>query len=372
MSKLAISQTPTTITVVDQETAKVYTITNTQPNWNKVVAAVKLEDNDDEIVQLMSVKGAIENFSPTGAITVVGNDVKYKSHILAGLDVDHLLEAIRTGNQRQAKSLTLFLENKQLNPSYKAINMMYKFRQDKGMPLTDDGCFLAYKGVMKDYWSRNGNRTTVVLSGAVNEGGHILNAIDAYIEVDRKCVEDDPDKGCGEGLHAGSLEYATGWGEKVVIVKIHPKDVVSVPKAEDNKMRICAYTVVGECEGRMPEHFSKDLDQDTSDYEGCEDECPDCGSDLEGAGECYNCGWNPEDWNPEDEDCQCDTCEASDTAHSPSTVNQYDAGYQAGTKDGKAKTKRQYYAGDEPEVPAGQYDYIAGYNRGYSLARYGK
>lgn len=384
MSRLAISETPTTITVVDQETAKVYTITNTQPNWSRVVELVKEEDNDDEILQTISVRGAVENFSPTGEITVVGNDVRYKSRTLHGLDVDHLLEAIRTGNKRQAKALTLFLENKQFNPSYRAVNDMYKFRQDRGMPLTDDGCFLAYKGVLASYWSRNANPATIVLSGQTNEQGQILNTIGSYIEVDRKCVEDDPSKGCGEGLHAGSLEYASGWGEKVVIVKINPKDVVSVPTAEDNKMRICAYTVVGECEGLMPQHFDKDLDQDYGD-EGEDDEdygeegsCPDCGSDLEGASECQFCGWVPdegsnnEDTDPWDEvtggECQSE-CKCNSERESE---NPYDDGYFAGQKDGRSKVKRQYYEGDELNESNGQSDYIAGYNAGYKKARYGK
>jgi len=384
MSKLAISQTPSTITVVDQTTAKVYTITNTQSNWNATVEAVKGEDNDDEILQVISVKAAVENFSPTGQITVYGNDVRYKGHTLAGLDVDHLLEAIRTGNKRQAKRLTRFLENKQLNPSYKAINMMYKFRQDKGMPLTDDGYFLAYKGVRSDYWSKNANKQTIVLHGEVNEQGQILNKIGAYIEVDRKCVEDDPSKPCGEGLHAGSLEYATDWGERVLIVKIHPKDVVSVPDAEDNKMRICkmricAYTVESECEGRMPEHFSKELDtdfvdSDGLDYNGDETECPDCGENLREDDYCENCGWSS------DCDCDCSTSECksqSDTDRVDNTkvarrYYHYDTGYDRGVREGKSKVARRYYEGDELQHTNGTSDYISGYNAGYKSARYGK
>ena len=372
MSRLAISETPTTITVVDQATAKVHTITNTQPNWSKVVDLIKEEDNDDEILQAISVRAAVENFSSSGAITVVGNDVRYKDRALHGLDVDHLLEAIHTGNKRQAKALTLFLENKQLNPSYRAVNDMYKFRQDRGMPLTDDGCFLAYKGVQTSYWSKNGNTETIVLSGQTNEQGQILNTIGAYIEVDRKCVEDDVTKGCGEGLHAGSLQYASGWGEKVIIVKINPKDVVSVPEAEDNKMRVCAYTVVNECEGLMPQNFSKELDEDwDKDWDKDEDDdgeaypesCPDCGCHLEGRSYCENCGWDAED--PWDE---IETDDSTTLDGQPA----YDIGYAAGQKDGRSKVKRQHYDGDELNETNGQSDYIAGYNAGYKRARYGK
>jgi len=381
MSKLAISQTPTTITVVDQTTAKVYTITNSQPNWSKVVEAIREEDNDDEILQTISVKAAVENFSPNGSITVFGNDVKYKGFALAGLDVDHLLEAIRTGNKRQAKALTSFLENKQANPSYKAVGMMYKFRQDKGMPLTDDGHFLAYKGVLKDYWSRNANKTTIVLHGQTNENGQILNRIGDYIEVDRKCVEDDPAKSCGPGLHAGSLEYATGWGERVIIVKIHPKDVVSVPDHEDNKMRVCAYTVVGECEGRMSEHFAKELDNDVESEPEGESEvyCSECEELVDPDAEfCDNCGAEviPDDADS-DHECECghSTCKSVVDAPEKATFNSkyhYDTGYQRGVREGTSKVARRYYEGDELKHTNGTADYISGYNAGYKSARYGK
>lgn len=357
MSKLAVSQTPTTVTVVDQTTAKVYTITNTQPNWVPLVEALKGEDNDEEILQLISVKSTIEHFSPVGEIEVNGNNVTYRGAILEGLDVDHLLEAIRTGNKRQAKALTLFLQNKQLNPSYQAVRDMYKFRQNRGMPLTDDGCFLAYKGVMKDYWSRNANPKTIVLSGQVNESGQILNTVGSYIEVDRKCVEDDPAKGCGEGLHAGSLEYASGWGEKVIIVKIHPKDVVSVPTSEDNKMRVCAYTVVGECQGIMPEHFDKKLDEPEFDDSDEEPEDESCDDDL-----CRDCG------ELLDSDGRCERCDSPDDRDDES----YNDGYEKGLKDGKAKVKRQYYDGDEDNGADGYNDYMAGYNEGYRKGRYHK
>ena len=374
MSRLAISETPTTITVVDQETAKVHTITNTQPNWSRVVDLIKEEDNDDEILQTISVRAAVENFSSSGAITVVGNDVRYKDRALHGLDVDHLLEAIHTGNKRQAKALTLFLENKQLNPSYRAVNDMYKFRQDRGMPLTDDGCFLAYKGVQTSYWSVHGNPETIVLSGQTNERGQILNLIGSYIEVDRKCVEDDPTKGCGEGLHAGSLQYASGWGDKVIIVKINPKDVVSVPSAEDNKMRVCAYTVVNECEGLMPQNFSKELDEDwdkdwDKDGEDYPESCPDCGADLdENENYCENCGWEfDQEVESDDDACCSDECPVT-----VATESAYDAGYADGQKDGRSKVKRQHYDGDELNETNGQSDYIAGYNAGYKKARYGK
>jgi hypothetical protein len=61
----------------------------------------------------------------------------------------------------------------------------------------------------------------------------------------------------------GSLES----GDRIVIVKINPKDVVSVPSdCNYEKLRTCRYEVVGEYEGELLKPLYKaDFSQD--DYE---------------------------------------------------------------------------------------------------------
>jgi hypothetical protein len=87
-----------------------------------------------------------------------------------------------------------------------------------------------------------------VLQGVVNSQGRIYNGVGEHIEVQRNCVDDDRNNHCRPGLHVGSLDYARGWARgKVVVVKVNPKDVVSVPNdCQCQKLRCCAYTVVSE------------------------------------------------------------------------------------------------------------------------------
>jgi hypothetical protein len=70
--------------------------------------------------------------------------------------------------------------------------------------------------------------------------------------------------------------------------------------------------------------------------------------------------------------CGCDAGNDFVSNQTVATDSSYDTGYSAGLKDGKAKTKRQHYEGDELKENDGRSDYISGYNAGYKFGRYGK
>jgi hypothetical protein len=55
----------------------------------------------------------------------------------------------------------------------------------------------------------------------------------------------------------GSEEYATSFGQRTVIVKVNPRDVVSVPLDCDcQKMRVCEYEVTADYAGSMRQTYS--------------------------------------------------------------------------------------------------------------------
>jgi len=123
------------------------------------------------------------------------------------------------------------------NTSLRNIETLYDFMKSAGIPLTDDGCFLAYKFVGNDYkdcYSRT-----------------IDNSVGSVVKMDRNKVDDDPNRTCSRGLHVGNFEYSgsPSGDRRVVICKVHPKDVVAIPVDYDAaKMRVCEYEVVGEVE----------------------------------------------------------------------------------------------------------------------------
>lgn len=160
-------------------------------------------------------------------------------------------------------SLKEFFKNYSENPSFELINKENISRNDFGLfdflsvnelPITEDGCFLAYKGVNEHLFSINGNNKTRVISGYVDKTGHILNNIGEVIECHRGDVDPSRTACSTNGLHVGSLQYAQGWAGpsgKVLVIKINPKDVVSVPEMETSKCRVCKYEVVQELKSEI-------------------------------------------------------------------------------------------------------------------------
>lgn len=76
----------------------------------------------------------------------------------------------------------------------------------------------------------------------------------------REAVDANADVHCSKGLHVGALAYSGpgGWywsnGDRVVICKINPRDVISVPNDHNGqKMRVCEYEVVAEYEYDLTE-----------------------------------------------------------------------------------------------------------------------
>jgi hypothetical protein len=86
-------------------------------------------------------------------------------------------------------------------------------------------------------------------------------------EMPRNEVNDDKDQTCSDGLHFCSQGYLGfyGAGGRTMILKVNPRDVVSIPSDYDNaKGRACKYEVIGELEAKPDTGHSFD----TSVYNG--------------------------------------------------------------------------------------------------------
>ncbi len=312
-----ISKTQDTVLVVDDGVVK--TARADHPKWADILKVFDRCGHDgsnftgptDELLALMDLKTAVENYT-VGRLSVCPSGVTYNNRPLHTIDAERVMSFMRDG--LSYKPIANYIERKMKNPSARAIQEMYNFLEHKGMPLTVRGTFLAYKGVTMDFWSINGNKETVVLQGRTDSAGRILNEIGSVIEVERSSVDDDFRVGCSTGLHAGSLAYAKGWGQRVVIVEIDPADVVSVPEdCSCQKLRCCKYTVIGEYNGPLPDTLCTDYDSENEP-----DVCHQCGAE-EGScdcdEECDGCGCHPDS-------CTCDTAEEEVPGETPAERNQ--------------------------------------------------
>lgn len=132
-----------------------------------------------------------------------------------------------------AEPLFKFIDKLGLNPRPESREELLGFIRVNSMLLTPDGDLLAYKGVTGDF------KDTHTRS--------IDNSIGTAHRMPREEVDDRRGVTCSRGFHVSSQAYAKGYGDRLVLVKVDPRDVVSVPADyREQKMRVCAYEVVAE------------------------------------------------------------------------------------------------------------------------------
>jgi hypothetical protein len=113
---------------------------------------------------------------------------------------------------------------------------LYEFLEVGKNPITEDGCFLAYKAVRGDFLD--------IYSGKFD------NSIGAELKMLRNKVDENQNNTCSSGFHVCSFDYLRHFasaGGHVMVCKVNPADVVAIPADYHNtKMRVCRYEVVGE------------------------------------------------------------------------------------------------------------------------------
>ena len=168
--------------------------------------------------------------------------------------------------QMPIEVMVKFWANLKQNPSFNSRKMLYDFLTHNGHPLTEDGCFIAYRGVREDFKDKH--------------TGKFDNSVGQVCEIPRNEVDDNPNNTCSHGLHVACYDYAKGFGEQLIEVKVNPKDVVAVPTDYNGtKMRVCKFEVMAVCEKIRTESVynieaetDDDLDYDDfSDEEDSED-----------------------------------------------------------------------------------------------------
>lgn len=205
---------------------------SSQKHWDTAREALRTR-NYDELIRLLkpaeALRVAIEDVPE---FSIHDDRVYWGDTVLHGALAERMLQMAEEGFDFEP--LVLFLQNLMQNPSYRAREQLYSFLESNSLPITTDGCFMAYKRIRSDH--------TDVFSGKIS------NRIGEVVRMDRAMVDDDPTRTCSAGLHVASLPYLKEYsGERLVAVKVNPKDVVAVPTDYQNtKMRVCAYTVTQE------------------------------------------------------------------------------------------------------------------------------
>jgi hypothetical protein len=229
------------------------TISVQNPHFGGLLRALQKNAPEQELKSLFDLATAVRTYSE-GNVSVKNGTVYYKGEEIKNSVGDRIMRFMTAG--LPWKPLARFLDNLMKNPSRRAVEYLYNFLEYGNLAITDDGCFLAYKAVRNDYTDKHSGRFS-------NTPGSVLS-------MQRNQVCDDPDLGCSYGFHVGSLEYvrnfACGYGDeagdRIVIVKTNPADVVSVPHdCGYQKVRTAKYSVVSEYTGPLPDYVSDEPEE---------------------------------------------------------------------------------------------------------------
>jgi hypothetical protein len=236
----------------------VHTVREGQINFATLRDAIRAKDWD-AVPDLISPARAVEKFA-TGRVSVQNGEVLLDGEAVHNAITSRILDMVSEGFD--ADPLMKFLERLSNNPSKTAVDELYQWLEGTRLPITEDGCFMAYKKVRSDYMDfytgKVLNKPAVLMTDADAEyiktpQGNVTVSVEdgiTTLSMPRNKVDDDRDRTCSYGLHFCSLSYLPcyhGGQGRVLLVKIDPADVVSIPSDYDNaKGRAMRYQIMSE------------------------------------------------------------------------------------------------------------------------------
>jgi len=233
------------VTLADGES---YTVKHAEKNFPAVRQAI-IESNWDKIPELLNPGKAIEAWAQ-GLFDFKHNYLYFQGQRVPQ-EINAKFVAMAEAGE-DPRPLMRFFQRLQNNPSFRSVQQLFRFINQKKIPIGQDGCILAYKAVRRNYWDKHTGKTFQYKVGSV-------------IEMPRNQISDDPKVACAPGLHVGARDYlgsdgrtgpkGYGGSDLWMIVKVDPADVVSVPYDYDSrKMRVCKMVVVGHYGSDLPDH----------------------------------------------------------------------------------------------------------------------
>jgi hypothetical protein len=238
---------------------------HSHPQYSGLVESV-MSGDEEEFVRLLNTGLEIQDWSE-GDFEFRDGFLYFEEEQVASDPTRRMIECIQQGFPHQA--LMNYLTNLYDNVSERAVQESYTWSSHKGLPITEDGMMVGYKGVR--YYSGN---TINCKNGELKDGDLVdiytgktfRNNVGDKCSMKRRQVCDDHTQGCSSGLHVGTYDYACDWAGStgvVVLVKFNPKDIVSVPSDCDcQKMRVSEYEVLSIAREQLEEAvYEEEVDE---------------------------------------------------------------------------------------------------------------
>jgi hypothetical protein len=213
---------------------KFYSIDDSHANHPLLLEQLRLppaERDLDAVRDFLTIKTMIARLT-VGRVSITDTEVLFEGTAIGNYMAERMLELMNDGID--IEPYAAFMNNVMDNPADYIHDELYQWMEKAKMPITPDGCFIAFKKVRADY--------TDCYTGMFD------NSPGSIVEMDRALCNTNRNETCSSGLHFCSADYLGSFGgQRVVILKIDPKHITSIPvDYKYTKGRTCRYEVVAE------------------------------------------------------------------------------------------------------------------------------
>lgn len=219
---------------------------------DKFLAGTAVDEDIRELTRVLETV-ATKMSALSERVSVDGKEIYFDGDPLAG-ELGEVIKSLFSEGSTDFGPLVAFLEKAKTNPSLESVDDLYRWITNGDLVIDPDGDIIAYKGVTigEDGTSLSISQGTAFVNG-VKVSGAIPNKPGSIITMPRSEVDPNSASYCSTGLHAGTHSYASGFSrERLILVKINPRDVVSCPKdSNSQKLRVARYKVMGEIDQRL-------------------------------------------------------------------------------------------------------------------------
>ena len=242
--------------VILQVNGKHVTIKSDDDNYDKVLECIKNDEMEVLESLFQAQKNPLDLLAEYNNVEVSDGMVLIDGKSLPSELHNRLVSFAKKGID--VTPLIKFAQRLQANPSFNSRQMLFKFLEHNGHPLTKDGKFIAYKKVRTDFKDIH--------------SGKFDNSLGNVVSMPRHEVDDNPNNTCSSGLHVGAYNYTANFGSGYLLsVEVDPADVVAVPNDYNGeKMRVCKYKtleIVKEIiEEELYDNFDEDFDDEAEEY----------------------------------------------------------------------------------------------------------
>jgi len=185
-------------------------------------------------------------------VALVGNNLVPGMEMLKG-QFDHIQ---KNNSEKGVKALidrlSVMIENRG-----HSVEDILKFLERGDLPIADDGSIIAYKVLSTTSYSSKHSEAEGVFFDCHT---HLIpQQVGSYVTVDESLVDKNRRNECSNGLHIARRGYIKHFpGDVLVLCKIAPEDVITVPHEDPNKVRVCGYHIIAQISQQDHETLRED------------------------------------------------------------------------------------------------------------------